>query len=62
MYDGVSHSLKVYPSAYLIALIVGTVKGNGAGFLKIFERLMRGVWTPNAIEILQPSLYIILKF
>lgn len=56
MYDGVSHSLKVFPSGYLIALIVGTIKGNGAGFTKIFERLLRGVWTPGAIEILQPSL------
>jgi len=55
VYDGVSHSLKVFPSGYLIALVVGTVKGNGAGFLKIFERLLRGIWTPGAIEILQPS-------
>ncbi|CAG7836959.1 unnamed protein product [Allacma fusca] len=55
VYDGVTHALKVFPSGYLIALMVGTVKGNGAGFLKIFERLLRGVWTPNAMEILQPS-------
>jgi len=55
VYDGVTHSLKVYPSGYLIALIIGTVKGNGAGFLKIFERLLRGVWTPQASEILQVS-------
>jgi len=55
VYDGITHSLKVYPSGFLIALIIGTVKGNGAGFCKIFERLMRGVWTPGAIEILQPS-------
>jgi hypothetical protein len=55
VYDGVSHSLKVFPSGYLIALIVGTIKGNGSGFTKIFERLLRGVWTPGAIEILQPS-------
>ncbi|CAL8108517.1 unnamed protein product [Orchesella dallaii] len=55
VYDGVSHSLKIFPNGYLIALVVGTVKGNGAGFLKIFERLLRGIWTPGAIEILQPS-------
>ncbi|OXA41796.1 trimeric intracellular cation channel type 1B.1 [Folsomia candida] len=55
VYDGVTHSLKIYPSGYLIALIIGTIKGNGAGFCKIFERLLRGVWTPGAIEILQPS-------
>ena len=56
VFDGVTHALKVFPNGYLIALMVGTVKGNGAGFLKLFERLLRGVWTPNAMELLQPSL------
>lgn len=32
--------------------------GNGASFLKLFERLLRGVWTPNAMEIMTPSLYV----
>lgn len=36
-------------------IIIGTLKGNGAGFTKLFERLMRGVWTPTAMEIMQPS-------
>lgn len=31
--------------------------GNGGGFIKIVERLVRGVWTPTAFELLQPSLY-----
>lgn len=30
--------------------------GNGSGFLKIMERLMRGVWTPAAVEVMQPTL------
>lgn len=32
--------------------------GNGGGFIKIMERLVRGVWTPTAFEFLQPSLYV----
>lgn len=32
--------------------------GNGAGFTKLFERLIRGVWTPTAMEFMQPSLYV----
>lgn len=32
------------------------ISGNGAGFIKILERLIRGVWTPTAFEFLQPSL------
>lgn len=30
--------------------------GNGAAFTKLFERLIRGVWTPTAMEFMQPSL------
>ncbi|KAB7504219.1 Trimeric intracellular cation channel type B-B [Armadillidium nasatum] len=53
--DGVTHAAKIFPNGYVIMLIIGTIKGNGSGFVKIIERLLRGVWTPNAVEILQPS-------
>ncbi|MCL4133680.1 UNVERIFIED_CONTAM: hypothetical protein GTU68_065028 [Idotea baltica] len=53
--DGVVHAAKIFPNGYLIMLMIGTIKGNGSGFLKILERLFRGVWTPNAVEILQPT-------
>lgn len=35
---------------------LGTLKGNGAGFTKLVERLIRGAWTPTAMETMQPSL------
>lgn len=38
-------------------IIIGTLKGNGAGFTKLLERLIRGVWTPTAIEFIQPTFY-----
>jgi len=57
VYDGVSHAAKLFPNAWLILFITGLIKGNGAGFVKIFERLVRGVWTPTAFELLQPSFY-----
>lgn len=53
--DGVVHASKVFPNGYLIMVIIGTIKGNGSGFMKIIERLTRGVWTPTAVEIMQPS-------
>lgn len=56
VYDGVTHAAKLYPNAYLIMIIVGTIKGNGAGFTRLMERLIRGVWTPTAMEFMQPSL------
>ncbi|CAG9124080.1 hypothetical protein JYU34_014293 [Plutella xylostella] len=57
VYDGVSHAGKLYPNAYVIMIIIGTLKGNGAGFTKLVERLIRGAWTPTAIETMQPSFY-----
>lgn len=91
VYDGVTHAGKLYPNAYLIMIIIGTLKGqfsiteirkynkgynnkwignkskiitklltgNGAGFTKLFERLIRGVWMPSAMEFMQPSLYVV---
>ncbi|XP_076343712.1 trimeric intracellular cation channel type 1B.1-like isoform X2 [Tachypleus tridentatus] len=55
VHDGVLHAAKLYPNGYLIMIIAGTVKGNGGAFLKLLERLMRGLWTPSAIEFMQPS-------
>ncbi|KAM7350808.1 trimeric intracellular cation channel type 1B.1 [Cochliomyia hominivorax] len=57
VYDGVSHAAKLYPNAWIIMIIIGTLKGNGAGFTKLFERLIRGAWTPTAMEFMQPSFY-----
>lgn len=53
--DGVTHAAKLYPNGYLIMLIVGTLKGNGSGFMKVMERFSRGVWTPTAFEVMQPG-------
>lgn len=39
-------------------VLIGTLKGNGAGFTKLIERLIRGVWTPTAMEFMQPSLWV----
>ncbi|KAI9589692.1 trimeric intracellular cation channel type 1B.1 [Glossina fuscipes] len=57
VYDGVTHAAKLYPNAWIIMIIIGTIKGNGAGFTKLLERLIRGAWTPTAMEFMQPSFY-----
>ena len=56
VYDGVNHASKMFPNAYLIMIIIGAVKGNGEAFVRVGERLARGVWTPEAVEFLRPSL------
>lgn len=54
--DGVNHASKMFPKAYLIMVLIGAVKGNGQSIIKIGERLGRGVWTPEAVEVLRPAL------
>lgn len=56
MHDGVTHAAKLFPNAYIIMIAIGAIKGNGAGFVKVAERLCRGVWTPTAVEFLVPNL------
>jgi len=57
VHSGVLHAMKVYPNAYLVMIIVGTVKGAGSGVIRTFEQLVRGVWVPMANEMLRPSFY-----
>ncbi|MCP9263850.1 Trimeric intracellular cation channel type B [Dirofilaria immitis] len=52
---GVSHASKLYPSSYLVHILIGTAKGAGSGILRTLEQLVRGVWMPAHNEILRPS-------
>lgn len=51
-----THAAKLFPNAYIIMIAIGAIKGNGAGFVKVAERLCRGVWTPTSVEFLVPNL------
>jgi len=55
VHDGVTHAAKLFPNAYIIMIAIGAIKGNGAGFVKVAERLCRGVWTPTSVEFLVPN-------
>lgn len=57
VHSGVSHAMKIYPNAYLILVMIGTVKGAGSGIIRTFEQLVRGVWVPMNNEILRPTFY-----
>ncbi|KAL3995235.1 TRIC channel family protein [Acanthocheilonema viteae] len=52
---GVSHASKLYPSSYLVHILVGTAKGAGSGIVRTLEQLVRGVWIPAHNEVLRPS-------
>lgn len=57
VHHGVLHAAKLHPNAYIVMVVIGTVKGAGSGIIKTFEQLVRGVWQPTGNEILRPSFY-----
>lgn len=36
VHDGVTHAAKLFPNAYIVMIAIGAIKGNGAGFVKVF--------------------------
>lgn len=55
IYQGILHASKVFPDSYVVMAIIGIVKGNGPGFTRLFERLIRGAWSLNVLEFMNPS-------
>lgn len=56
VFRGVSFAMRAYPQSYVIIFTVGALKGAGYYYMRMFERLVRGTWTPTSNEILQPTL------
>ena len=52
---GMADAQKIFPGNEMIILIIGTLKGNGSGFMKPITRLILGDWTPSKTEILKMS-------
>ncbi|XP_071485583.1 trimeric intracellular cation channel type 1B.1-like [Diadema antillarum] len=52
---GVLQAAKVYPQGFLIMVIIGTVRGSGSAFMRIFERVLRGAGNLSQNELLNPS-------
>lgn len=56
VHHGVHFASKVYPDAYFIICVVGILKGAGYYYMRMFERLVRGVWITTSNEVLNPTL------
>lgn len=52
---GVAFAMKNYPGAYVLIAVIGVIKGSGSGFMKPFQRMVRGIWKPSESEFLKPS-------
>lgn len=55
IYQGILHSSKIFPDSYIIMALIGIVKGNGPGFTRLLERLVRGSWSMSVLEFMNPS-------
>jgi len=55
IHDGVQSTMAVYPDAYIIIVIIGTIKGCGGALMSSLDRFLRGVWLPNQHEFLYPT-------
>lgn len=53
--QGILHASRIFPNSYIIMGIIGIVKGNGPGFSRTLERLIRGTWSLGSLEFTQPS-------
>ncbi|XP_070562424.1 trimeric intracellular cation channel type 1B.1-like [Ptychodera flava] len=55
--SGIAQTAKLYPKAYHLMVLIGIVKASGSNWMKLFERMLRGVWIPTQNELLRPSFY-----
>jgi len=55
IFDGVHSTMAIYPDAYIIIVLIGTVKGCGGSIMSSIDRFIRGIWLPTQHEFLFPS-------
>lgn len=55
IYQGISHTSKIFPDSYVVMIFIGVAKGNGPAFTRMLERLIRGSLSIDAIEFMKPS-------
>lgn len=57
IYLGLQKAAQLYPGSYFIIIAGGAINGNGYGFIKLTERLIRGKWTPKENDLLEVSYF-----
>jgi len=56
VHHGITFAMKHYAHSYPVICLIGVIKGAGYYFMRIFERLIRGVWIPTSHEIMAPAM------
>lgn len=55
VHQGILFALKNFPGSYVLVCIFGVLKGSASQHMRIFQRLMCGIWQPSSMDILKPS-------
>jgi len=55
VHHGVHHAMKLFPGSYHLIVAIGVIKGAGYYYMRIAERLVRGIWSPSSHELLVPG-------
>lgn len=48
-------ALKNFPGSYFLVCVFGVLKGSASNHMRIFQRLLCGIWQPGGMEILKPT-------
>ncbi|RUS84258.1 hypothetical protein EGW08_008010 [Elysia chlorotica] len=57
IFQSLQQATRAYPGAVIIVLLAGVINGNGYGYVKIVERLIRGKWVPGSNDFLQVTYF-----
>lgn len=55
VHHGVLFALKNFPGSHIVVGLFGILKGSAAQHMRVFQRLICGVWQPASVELLKPN-------
>lgn len=52
---GILFALKNFPGSHIVVGVFGVLKGSASLHMRVFQRLVCGIWQPTGLELLKPS-------
>jgi type IV secretory pathway VirB3-like protein len=52
---GVLFALKNFPGSHIVVGVFGVLKGSASQHMRVYQRLVCGLWQPTSLEILKPA-------
>jgi hypothetical protein len=55
VHHGILFALRNFPGSYILVALFGILKGSASQHMRLFQRLVCGVWQPAGLDILKPA-------